>query len=207
MPLRKFALKEGEPRRLEVHWTGRWNDVNIRLDNQQIGNIPDQAALKEGREFSLKDGSRLKIQLVKRLAIPEFEILLNGQAIADSDTHPQKRMRTAAGLLFLIAGINIFIGFLAGVFHVELLRKLGLGSELIIFGLVYLALGFGTRKGSRAALGAGIFLFALDGILSFIFVAQHSSNPPTASIVIRIFILVQLVTAFRSASAAGSTKH
>jgi hypothetical protein len=204
MPVRKFALKEGETRRLEIHWKGRWNDVNVFLDRQPVGNIPDQDALKEGRELLLKDGSRLKIRLLKRLAVPEFEILLNDQPIADSDTHPEKRMRTAAGFLFLIAGVNLLIGALAFFFHVELLRKLGLGAELLIFGAIYLILGFGTRKGSKAALGAGIFLFALDGILSIVMFSPQASNPPAASIVVRIFILVQLITAFRKAPAKAA---
>jgi len=201
MPVRKFALKEGEARRLEIHWKGRWKDVHVFLDSQMIANIPDQNALKEGRELLLKDGSRLTIRLSKRLAVPEFEILQNGEPIADSDTHPAKRMRTASGFLFFIAGMNLIVGMLAAVFHVELLKKLGLGAELIIFGTIYVILGFGTRRGSKPALGAGIVLFALDGILSFIMLAPQMTTPPTASIVVRIFILVQLITAFRKAPA------
>jgi hypothetical protein len=95
--------------------------------------------------------------------------------------------------MFFIAGLNIVLDLIATVFQIRFLQAIGIGVFSIVFGLVFLALGFFVRRMSVAALILAIVIFALDGILGLIFAAQAGGNPSVAGIIVRVVLLIPMI--------------
>jgi hypothetical protein len=193
MPSHSYSLTPGGPQRLVVSWRGVWKDVTIELDGSVVGTIPDQKALSAGQQFALPDGSSLSIQLVQKLTVPELVILHDGQPLPGSASDPQTRLRTAYGMVFLVAGLNIVLGILACVLQVEFLRSIGISVYSLVFGVVFLLLGFLVKRRSLAALVIAVLLFALDGILGAVFSILQGDAPSTAGLLARVALLVPMI--------------
>jgi len=84
MPKNSFALEAGGPKRLQISWSGMWKNIQVTLDGQQLGTIPDKAALEQGAEFPLPEGSRLKVQLVRSGMAVSTAIILFGVFVTGS---------------------------------------------------------------------------------------------------------------------------
>jgi hypothetical protein len=140
MPSIKLALERGEPKRLELAWGAFWRNFVVRLDGAEIGRIAGQKELKAGQEFTLGDGSVLRVQLANSGITPELRVLRNGQPLPGSASDPMSLVRQAAQVLFFIGGISILIGLLAELFHWEQMRAMGAGYFTAIFGIIYLGL-------------------------------------------------------------------
>jgi len=193
MPKQSFALEEGGEKRLEVSWKGVYKDVTISLDGSSVGVIPDQKALSAGQEFRLLDGSTLKVQLVSKLMATELQVLRNGQPLPGSSSDPQARLKNAYYMGSFVARLNLVLGFVSFLFNVEFLQQIGIGLGSVIFGLVFLALGFFVQRKSIVALILAIVIFALDGILGIVFAAFQGSNPGSGGLIARIFLIIPMV--------------
>ena len=107
MPIKRYRLRVDESARLEISWKFNWKELKVTFDQKVIGKILSKKELFAGREFSLPNGSTLKIQLIKLAGIPTLELLCNGKMIPDSDTAPKQRFSIAAMVVsFLAAGNN-----------------------------------------------------------------------------------------------------
>lgn len=193
MPKLSFALEEDGEKRLEVSWKGLYKDVTVSLDGNSVGVIPDQKALSAGQEFRLFDGSTLKVQLVNKFMATELQVLRNGQPLPGSSSDPQARLKNAYYMVYFVAGLNLVLGFVSFLFNVELLQQIGIGLGSVIFGLVFLALGFFVQRKSIVALILAIVIFALDGILGIVFAAFQGSNPGSGGLIARIFLIIPMV--------------
>ncbi len=192
MPTQRYALEAGGPQRLEISWRGFWKDTTIQLDGNAISTIPGQKELRAGQEFVLPDKSVLRVQLVTGLT-SELRILRDGKPLPNSASDPATRLKTAYGIVFFIAGLNIVLGLVSELFQVEFLQQLGIGVFSIGFGLIFLALGFAVRRQSQIALIIAIAIFALDGILGLAVSASAGGRPSTVGIIVRIFLLIPMV--------------
>ncbi len=152
MPKQSYALEAGGEKRLEISWTPFWKDITVSLDGNSIGTIPNQKALTTGQEFRLPDGSALKVQLVNRVTSTELQVLRNGQPLPGSASDPQTRLKYAYWVVYFVAGLNLVLGLISFLFNVEFLQQIGIGFGSILFGLVFLALGFFTQRKSMVAL-------------------------------------------------------
>jgi hypothetical protein len=193
MPKQSFALETGGEKRLEISWKGLYKDVTVSLDGNSVGIIPNQKALSAGQEFRLIDGSTIKVQLVSKLISTEMQVLRNGQPLPGSSSDPQARLKTAYGVVYFIAGLNLVLGFVSFLFNVEFLQQIGIGFSSIVSGLVFLVLGFFVQRKSTIALILAIILFALDGILGVVLAASQGYNPGAGGIIARIFLLIPMV--------------
>jgi len=193
MPKQSFALEVGGEKRLEVSWKGLYKDVTISLDGNSVGVIPNQKALSAGQEFRLIDGSTIKVQLVSKLMSTELQVLRNGQPLPGSLSDPQTRLKNAYAMVYFVAGLNLVLGFASFLFNVEFLQQIGIGFGSIIFGLVFLVLGFFVQRKSAVALILAIVVFALDGILGVFLAASQGYNPGAGGIIARIFLLIPMV--------------
>ncbi|MFN8414175.1 MAG: hypothetical protein U0Z26_17475 [Anaerolineales bacterium] len=189
MPKQSFALESGGNKRLEVSWSGMWGNTTILLDGKTIGVIPNQKALLSGQEFVLNDGSILKIQLINMFVTTELRILRNNQPLPGSSSDPQTRLKISIQAVYVIAGFNIILGAISLIFNVELLQQIGVGFGSIIYGLVFLVLGFFVQRKSVIALLFAIGVFALDSIATFFLSASQGYNTAGLTIV-RIIILI-----------------
>jgi len=201
MPTKKYALDEGGSERLEVSWKGGFKKLTLTVDGQQIGAVEKPKDLATARTFKSPDGRDISVLLHKGLQ-PELHLRVDGQHIPGSAGHPMARIKTASGVAFFIAGLNLVLGLIAVLVESPILDALGLGYFSLFFGAVFLGLALWIRKASTVALGIAIALFGLDGLLTVILTIAEGGNPPTAGIVARIFLLLPLIKAFGAAREA-----
>lgn len=71
-------------------------------------------------------------------------------------------------LVYFLGGFNVIIG-LVGVIAEGFLAELGVGIFSVIFGMVYIGLGFAAQLGIRPAIWIAMGLLALDAILILAF--------------------------------------
>lgn len=190
MPVKTFALEPGGPSRLALHWKPFWRNTRVELDGQPLGVIPNQRALKDGIVFQLPNGEPLRIQMTRGMA-PELQLSVAGRPLPGSAADPQQRIKTAAQILWFIAGLNLLLGVISLFVENELLATLAAGWPTIATGALYLVLGFLARRGARVAVIAGIALLVVDTIL----VLSAGDAPGSGGTVARVFLIIGLAQA------------
>lgn len=194
MPKQSYALEPGGPKRLQVSWKSFFKDTTITLDGVVVGNIPDQQSLRAGQDFRLMDGSVLKVQLVTNLMGTEMRVLRNGVPLPGSASNPETKVKTATGIIFFVAGLNLLLGLIALITQSEFLAQMGVGWYSIVFGGFFLAMGFLVRKLSKVALILSIAVFALDGLLGVIGSVMMGGSP-VAGVIMRVLLIIPMVQA------------
>jgi lipopolysaccharide export LptBFGC system permease protein LptF len=178
---------------LEVSWKAFWKDVTVTADGGVLGVIPNQKALTAGQEFHLPDGATLKVQLVNKVISVELQVLRNGQPLPGSASDPQTRLKTAYGVVYFVAGLNLVLGILSVLFSVQLLREMGIGFGSIIFGLVFLILGFFVQRKSNVALILAIVILILDALLGLYLSVSRGYTPSIGGILVRIVLIIPMI--------------
>ncbi|MBK9053673.1 MAG: hypothetical protein IPL78_23065 [Chloroflexi bacterium] len=92
-----------------------------------------------------------------------------------------------------MAGLNIILGLVVWLFDITSWQAYGLGVSSILFGLVFLVLGYFVRQKSKAALIIAIIIFTIDAISGVFLSAAATGNPGASGIVLRSIFLVYLV--------------
>ena len=160
MPKQTYPIERNGPKRLEVSWGRSWKNMTIRLDGTAIGTIPGQKELSAGQEFSLPDGSTLKVQLIKNF-FAGLHILRNDQPLPGSAGDPHTKLKGAYRTTYFIGGFNLFLGLATMIFEIRLLQMSGIGVFNIVFGVIFLILGYFVQRKSVISLFVAIVLFAL----------------------------------------------
>lgn len=193
MPKKQFALEAGGPKRLHLKWKGIWKNMEVRLDEQLLGTVENQAMLKQGRSFALPDGSQLLVKLTSGVGA-ELQVSRDGVPLPGSGGDPVARVATAAHVMMFIGGFNIVLGVIAIALDSEMLQMIGLGLPSLIFGLVYAVLGFAVKKAhSLVALVAGTGLFVVDGLVTVGFAIAEGGRPGVGGIVVRVLLAIAMV--------------
>lgn len=192
MAKQSFALETGGPRRLQIGWKGMYKEVTVWLDDTVVGVIPDQKALMKGQEFRLVDGSTLKVQLITKVYSSELQVLRNGQPLPGSGSDPNTKLKNAYLMVYFIGVLNLILGIISMLFKVQFLQGMGLGFGSILFGLVFLGLGYFVQRRSSFALLVAIVLFSIDAILGLVFSASEGYNPG-GGIVARIILMIPMI--------------
>jgi hypothetical protein len=198
MPKKTFAL--GPSSNVDVEWRGIWKDFTVRVDGRELGRMNGQKELARGGAWQLEDGSTLQIVLDTGFGGAGLKVSRNGVPLPGSADDPKTAMKSAAGVVFFIAGLNLVLGLVAELGQVEMLLGLGLGWIAVGFGAVFAGLGVATHRGSRVALWIAIVLFAADGALGLYGVMDAGGTPPIGGLIFRVFIIVAMVKAAMSAS-------
>ena len=193
MPKQTYAVEPGGPKQLEISWKGMWKDFTVKFNDQVLGTLSGQKELKAGRQFALPDGSTLSVQLVQKFSSAELQVLRNGQPLPGSSSDPESRLKNAYGIVFFVAGLNIVLGLIATLFRVEFLQAIGIGFFSIIFGLVFLVLGFFVKKRSLIALILAIVVFALDGILGLVLSVMAGVEPGIGGLFARVILIIPMI--------------
>jgi len=196
MPSRKYAFEQGGPKRVEVSWRGMWKNITVKVDGYVLGTIANKKELQEGRHFTLSDGSVLSVQLLKSFSSVQLHVARNGRPLPGSDSDPAKRLSVAYGIIFFIAGLNLVLGVLAVLADVPFLAAIGIDWTTIVFGVVFLLLGFLVKGRSMVALAIAVALFILSGIWAFYVMMQLNRTPPVGGIIVRILFLVSMIQGF-----------
>lgn len=195
---RKFSLAEGQPPSVEITWRGIWKEITVTLNGQVLGTVPNQKALKEGRDFPLPDGGTLRVQLKIGFASAELQVLRNGHPLPGSGSDPAQRVKVAAGVVWFIAALNIVLGLVVIFLNIELLARLGIGWAAVIEGALYAVLAFFVGRRSALALGLAIALFALDSVVWIAMIVQSHGSSGGGGIVMRIVLFLPMLRGFRA---------
>jgi len=196
MPRKKYALIKSGPKEIECSWGFAWKNFTVTQNGNIIGTIANQRELKEGRQFSLADGSTLWVRLKIGFGTSGLEVLHNGQPLPGSDMDPAQKVKVAFILLLVITGLNLLAGILLSMLDLQSLG-LGIGIGYIIFGVIFGALAFAVRAKSLVALYIAIALLILDAIAGI--AVQVMSNSPTfVWVIVRILILIYLFSAIKA---------
>ena len=185
-----YALEQGGPKRLIIDSNVGWKDSVVKFDDVEIGRIPDLAALQNGLDFTLPDGSLLHVQINNKLFSNQLRITRNGAPIPDSYGDPWQNVKAAYRMLYLIGGFSILIGFVS-IFS-EDLQSIGVSWLSVVLGVVFLVLGYFTQRHSKTALIIAIVLFGLDSVLTLILNYDFIDNPITGFIG-RLILMVPMV--------------
>ena len=196
MPKKRYALEKKGPKEIEISWGFAWKNFTVKQNDEIIGTVENQKALKEGRQFTLKDGSSLQVKLNIGLAKAGLEVLHNNEPLPGSDMDPVKLVKNAFGILVFIAALNIIIGIVLTVFKVPFLDGV-FGIGLIVFGLVFAGLAFAVKSYSLIALYVAIVLLVIDAIASIAIQVETHQSSATVWILVRIFFLIYLFRAIK----------
>lgn len=188
-----YALERGGPKRLEVSWKAMWKDFTVKVDDRVVGTVSDPKQLREGKQFKLKDGSKLSVRLRNKFSGVDLEILRDGQPLPGTSADPAARHRNAYGVVFFIAVLNTLLGMSAVLFQLPFLETLGVGFPSAIFGLVFLILGFFVKGKSQLALILAIVVFVVDGILGIVFATTAGVTPSSGGILARILLIIPMI--------------
>lgn len=199
MPKKVFALAKDQPSTIEIEWRGLWKDIRVRKDGQELGSIANQRELQAGKSFVLGDGSTLRVQLIRDFGNVRLDVTRNGQPLPGSSGDPAVGHKSAYGVVFFIAGLNVVLGIVGTLFSNRTLQSLGIGWPLIVMGAIFGVLGwFIWQKKSLIALGIAIAIFGLDGLVTLVMAAMASGRPPVGAVIFRIFIIVIMARGFKA---------
>lgn len=154
----EFTLNAAGVRRVRVSRAFFSDPLTVLLDNSVIGSL-SQEEFVTGWEFPLKDGSVLKVQVVKN----QVQVLRNGLALSEAGVDVEQRAKKAAigkrrmkgglrclalALILAIVG-SIFLnssgaGAAAATLGTGLLAA---ATPLLFAGLIFLLSGFFTWRG------------------------------------------------------------
>ncbi|MCA9655036.1 MAG: hypothetical protein H6712_27400 [Myxococcales bacterium] len=199
MPKKSFPLGPGS--NVELEWRGIWKDFTVRVDGRELGRMQGQKEVTRGGSWQLDDGSTLEVKLDTGIGGGGLNVRRNGVPLAGSAADPQTALKSAAGIVLFIAGLNAVLGLAAELGEVEFLLGLGLGWPSVIFGVVLGGLGIATLRGSVMALWVAIVLFIVDSALGIFAMMEAGGTPATSGLVVRVFIIIAMVKAARSAKA------
>jgi len=201
MPNQKHPFERGGPTRIEISWGMAWRDFTVRFDGNIIATVNGgMAALKKGTQFTLADGSELGIRLVMGSfgGLPDLQVTRNGQLLPGTGADPEIKLRSAYQILYFLGGLNILLGVVAELGQVAFLQDLGVGWFSVMFGAVYLLLGYFAQQKVKLAIGIAVILLVVDAVLGLVLSMSLSSSPPLGGLFIRgafVFLIARGWTA------------
>lgn len=189
MSTKTYPFQEEGPDRLELSWRGGFKDFTVTVDGLQVNaETWNRQQLQDGQRIELPDGSMLLIKQERNFFGNELRVIKDGKPLPGSGSHPKTRAKTASIILFVIAGFTAL--FMIAFYATE--NELDWISGVSV--LIYLGLGLLVRRGSLAALWAGIILFGLDSVL-WISINLIAGEFPILFIVIRVLLIGAMVKA------------
>ncbi len=193
MATQKHPFERGGPTRIQISWGGGWRNFVVRFDDEEVGTVNGgMRALKQGAQFTLSDGSKIDIKLVTGgwNSLPDLQVRRNGELLPGSGGDPEIKLKGAYQIVYFLGGINILAGVIAEIAHVDFLRALGIGWFSVIFGAVYLFLGYLIQQKSKTAVLIACGLLALDAILGLILYVPAGRTPPVGGLIMRVFFII-----------------
>jgi len=149
--------------------------------------------MSAGQEVRLPDGSALTFQIARKFLSRKLRAFRNGQPLLDTAFDPERRWKNAYGVVYFLAGFNIVLGTVALLFNVEFLQQLGVGLESIIFGFIFVVLGYFVQRKSVAALIAAIVIFAFDALMGAVLAVAEGGSPGAGGLVAKAIFLYYMI--------------
>jgi len=187
-----YYLANNSTEPLTLSWGFNWKNLKVSYLGELLGEIVTKKELVEGREFQLPDNRVVSVKL-KGSMMPQLEVLLNNEPVNGSATDPEAVIAQIFKLSMILGGLNFMLGIFAYLQPTEFLTRLGMGLETVFTGLLIMALAYGIKKRSMAALIASIAFWVLDYAASIFFAMQDSGTTnPSAGFFMRMVIVYSL---------------
>ncbi len=192
-------IESGGQRELYLTWDAMtWKNFEVALDRKNIATIGDGAReLRDGREFRLPGGAKLKLQLKGNFFFKDLHVFVDDEPIPNSPSDPDVKIRRAANALYFIAAFDFILGLIAAQSNNPALTTLGFGWTTVAIGMVLFSLALLVRKGSLIALFLAIGLYVLDTFLGYYVTTLAGLEPEIGIIVARLFLLVSMFPAIQ----------
>ena len=167
MATKTFYLSEDQTAVLTTKWGLFYRNFEAFYNGQALGPAVSSDELRQGCTYNLPDGRVFTAQLLRNQGLQEVQLLLDGQPVPGSNTHPQERIKQAWYALLFIGLLSTTLGIVAESISSEGLRKLGLGWPSAVEGIIFLGLGWwGYRSRSPLAFYLALGLLVLDKMLT-----------------------------------------
>lgn len=162
MRVQKFPIEGETVPRLELRWHGV--TAHVYFDGAAVAELDGPSGLKRGWSTQLADGRTLEIRAIRRVLFRELSVLVNGEHVPSSPSHPDKMLRTCSNVLLIVSAFLILSGSV-GVWDRNWAD--------VAYGSFYLVGGLLLR--SRRAIGAAVVavpivtdfcFFALTAVVS-----------------------------------------
>ncbi len=163
---RRFALARGEEPRLTVDWKPRFETATFTVDDVVLATVAKRQ-LKDGRSFSLADGSELRVRLRRDYFSFSLDLARDGRPLPGSPGALKPPYQLAYRILYFLAGLNLGGSLVLFNLSQEQLGRIRPGW-MLLSGSVYLVLGMSAHRRSAGALALGIAVFAGDGVRSVV---------------------------------------
>lgn len=200
MPTKTYFLDEAQTDAVTVQWGMFYRNFNICRNGTELGRVSTAEELRQGQAFPLGDGRVFSAQLSRTHGTEELALLLDGQPVPGSGTHPLQRIKQAWYVLLFIGSARIVMGIVGEMMHSDTLRGLGMDWYTVGEGVVFIGLGWwGYRRHSAVAFYIALALFVLGTVLSF----ASGGAASYASLALRFFMGLGV---FRGAKACQALK-
>lgn len=195
MPVIKYALEKGQPKRLGISFKNNWEDARVLLDGEEIGAFTDAEHLRKGEEFTLPDGSCLSVQLTGGKMFPMFNILKDGQPLTTMGPSAADRLKMTCNIMYMVGFVSLIYGITGLLPNMNIRVTPSVAWYSVIAGAVYLILTFFVKRKSMLALGIAVGIFVLGGI-SILINFRNLSGLAWLGLALRVCVLFVMVQGF-----------
>lgn len=212
MPTSTFYLDDARTEPLTATWGLFFRNFTVSHAGNPLEPTNPEASLAQGRQYRLPDGRIFSAQHKQNTYPQELELLIDGQPVPGSGTHPNQRMKQAWYVLLILGILNIGLGLVTEFGHIEALAQLGVGWGSLVEGTAYIVLGyFGYFRTSVPAFTIALVLLALDAAFSIFSAVTTNHSPALGGLLMRAYFCLVVFRAMqaarqlrREAAAAGA---
>lgn len=200
MPTKTFYLDEARTDAITASWDFFYRNFNVRYADTALTATDPEAKISKGREYRLPNGRIFSAQLRQNTYPQELELLIDGQPVPGSGTHPHERIKQAWYILLVLGVLNIGLGLFTEIGQVAALQELGLGWGSLVEGVAFVALGWlGHFRRSVPAFTIAFILLVLDGIMSIGSAIASSHSPALGGLFMRLFFCLVVFRGIKAA--------
>lgn len=200
MPTKTFYLDDARTEPLIADWGLFYRNFTVRYAGTALAPTNPEATIAQGRQYHLPNGRVFSAQLKQNTYPQELELLIDGQPVPGSGTHPVERVKQAWYLLLTLGILNIALGLVAEFGHVEILLQFGAGWGSVVEGIAYVALGyFGYFRNFVPAFTIALVLLVLDTVLSVSTAIATNHSPALGGLFMRAFFCLVVFRAIKAA--------
>ena len=191
MPVKSYFLDTIKKEKLEVSWKRSYRYCVIRFNGKEVISINSRKEFREGKESNLDYKTILKVRLVKNMLFYNaIDLTVNEIPVPGSMTDPVKQINGIYGLILFIAFVNLVLGAVSVFYSPGWLKAAGIGWYTLVYGGIFLILGFMVKRFSQVAMILTVILMSLDIISAFIMSFEGSTmgNPVSNLLVKGMFL-------------------
>lgn len=205
MPTKTFYLDDARTEPLTANWGLFFRNFTVSYAGIALAPTNPEAPIAQGRQYHLPDGRVFSAQHKQNTYPQELELLIDGQPVPGSGTHPIERIKQAWYILLILGILNIGLGLVTEFGHIEVLSQLGAGWGSVVAGIAYVVLGyFGYFRTSVPALTIALVLLALDAAFSITSAVATGHSPAVGGLFMRAYFCLMV---FRGMQAARQLRR